>query len=215
MEEKKEKDNNSSKQILLSVLGVAILIVAVVGISFAVFSYNKAGEVNNTISTGTITMSYNEPQNGINIENAVPMTEAQGKVLTADNEKFDFTVDCTIKGTTTVNYEVVAVKQTETSTIEDANIRLYLEESDDGTTYTSAKEPTAYSNTLTSADDYGAPVGSMVLYNGAFSANADTNQGVKQTKYFRLRMWVDSAYVVSGTSGTYQVKVNVYGKGTN
>ena len=31
-------NNNSSKQILLSVLGVAILVVAVVGISFAAFS---------------------------------------------------------------------------------------------------------------------------------------------------------------------------------
>ena len=32
------KDNNS-KQVLLSVLGVAILVVAVVGVSFAAFSY--------------------------------------------------------------------------------------------------------------------------------------------------------------------------------
>ena len=36
-------NNNSSKQILLSVLGVAILVVAVVGISFAAFSYSKTG----------------------------------------------------------------------------------------------------------------------------------------------------------------------------
>ena len=37
------KDNNS-KQVLLSVLGVAILVVAVVGVSFAAFSYSQAGE---------------------------------------------------------------------------------------------------------------------------------------------------------------------------
>ena len=42
-------NNNSSKQILLSVLGVAILVVAVVGISFAAFSYSKTGTVENTI----------------------------------------------------------------------------------------------------------------------------------------------------------------------
>ena len=37
------KENNS-KQVLLSVLGVAILVVAVVGVSFAAFSYSKKQE---------------------------------------------------------------------------------------------------------------------------------------------------------------------------
>lgn len=214
MEEKKEKNNNNSKQILLSVLGVAILIVAVVGISFAVFSYSKAGETTNTISTGTITMSYNEPQNGINITNAVPMTEDQGKVLTGENNTFDFTVTCTITGYTTVNYEVVAVKQ-DTSNIDDQYIRLYLEESDDNTTYTQVAAPAAYTAS-TEADDYGAPVGSMKLATGSFTADAsNAKSGVLQTKYYRLRMWVDSAFTIDGDAHTYQVKVNVYGKGTN
>ena len=39
-----EKD--SSKKILLSVLGVAILIVAVVGVSFAAFTFSRTGEKN-------------------------------------------------------------------------------------------------------------------------------------------------------------------------
>ena len=36
-------NGNSSKQVLLSVLGIAILVVAVVGVSFAFFSYTKTG----------------------------------------------------------------------------------------------------------------------------------------------------------------------------
>ena len=93
-------NNNSSKQILLSVLGVAILVVAVVGISFAAFSYSKAGEVSNTITTGTITMSYSEPTNGINLTDALPITDEAGKALSGDNNTFDFTVNATIAGNT-------------------------------------------------------------------------------------------------------------------
>ena len=40
-------EENGSKKVLLSVLGVAILVVAVVGVSFAFFTYSKEGEKNN------------------------------------------------------------------------------------------------------------------------------------------------------------------------
>lgn len=212
-EEKKEEKNNNSKQILLAVLGVAVLIVAVVGVSFAVFSYYGEGQVVNTISTGTITMSFNEPENGISIENAVPITEEEGKVLSGDNEKFDFTVTCKITGSTTVNYEVVAVKD-ETSTISDDQIRLYLESSSDGATYAQKTAPTKYVP-ITEKDSFGAPVGSMVIDSGSFTASSTQNSGVEQKVYYRLRMWVDSSYNVTDVSSNYKVKVNVYGKGVN
>ena len=95
-------NTNSSKQVLVSILGVAILIVAVVGISFAAFSYSKTGTVANTITTGTITMSYSEPTNGINLTNALPITDTAGKALTGNNNTFDFTVAATVSGSTTM-----------------------------------------------------------------------------------------------------------------
>mgnify|MGYP001267683477 CR=1 FL=1 len=97
-----ENNSNSSKQILISILGVAILIVAVVGISFAAFSYSKTGEKENTITTGTITMSYTEGKNGITLTDALPITDDAGKALSAEGQYFDFTVNAKIvgKGTT-------------------------------------------------------------------------------------------------------------------
>ena len=118
------KDNNS-KQVLLSVLGVAILIVAVVGVSFAAFSYSQAGEKVNTITTGTITMSYSEDTNGINLTNALPMSDTAGKALQGDGNAFDFTVSATITGTTTINYAITASKEAE-STIPDDGVKVYL-----------------------------------------------------------------------------------------
>lgn len=45
--------SNQSKQVLLSVIGVAILVVAVVGVSFAFFNYTRTGTAN-TVETGKI-----------------------------------------------------------------------------------------------------------------------------------------------------------------
>ncbi len=208
----KKGNNNTSKQVLLSVLGVAILIVAVVGISFAAFTYTKTGEQENTISTGTVTMAYNEPENGITIENAIPMTTEQGKVLNGDNEKFDFNVSATITGKTTINYEVVA-KKGEGCTIPDEYIRLYLEQSDDKDgSYTEVFAPAKFTGTSV-ASEYGAEAGTMQLATGSFTNNNDNGSEVQITKYYRLRMWVDKDYVLSDTSKTYKVTVNVYGKG--
>ena len=69
-------ENNNSKEVLLSVLGVAILVVAVVGVSFAAFTFSQTGNVVNQITTGTISMSYSEPENGITLTNAMPMEDA-------------------------------------------------------------------------------------------------------------------------------------------
>ena len=62
--------SKQSKQILLSVIGVAILVVAVVGVSFAFFNYTRTG-TQNTVSTGYI--KFNSSQTGaMSITNAFP-----------------------------------------------------------------------------------------------------------------------------------------------
>lgn len=63
-------NSNSSKQILLSVIGVAILVIAVVGVSFAFFNYNRVGN-KNTLKTGTIT--FNTTNTVIDMSNVFPV----------------------------------------------------------------------------------------------------------------------------------------------
>ncbi len=89
-------NSNSSKQILLSVIGVAILVVAVVGVSFAFFNYTRSGAANQ-VKTGTI--MFESTQTRINVENVFPVSsEAVGTDTT--NVK---TAEVTIKGNTTYN----------------------------------------------------------------------------------------------------------------
>lgn len=68
-------NSKQSKQILLSVIGVAILVVAVVGVSFAFFNYTRTG-AENTVSTGKIKF-VSEQDGSITISNVFPLTSEQ------------------------------------------------------------------------------------------------------------------------------------------
>ena len=196
------KENNS-KQVLLSVLGVAILVVAVVGVSFAAFSYSKTGEKVNTITTGTITMSYSETTNGINLTNALPMSDGVGKALSEEEQYFDFTVSANITGTTTINYAITASKEEE-STLPDTAVKVYLTDMD-GTADTQILAPTKVSGLTptTGSEPSGTPSGQFILHTGTFGATSSHD--------YRLRMWVADDYQVTGASATYKLRVNVYG----
>ncbi len=195
------KENNS-KQVLLSVLGVAILVVAVVGVSFAAFTYSKAGEKVNTITTGTITMSYSEDTNGINLKDALPMTDEQGKALAGENNVFEFTVSANITGTTTINYAVTATKEPD-STLDDTSVKVYLTDITSGGD-AEVLAPTKVSGLgKTASDVSGAPNDQYKLTSGTFNTTA--------SKKYRLRMWVADDYSTLTTSGTYKLRVNVYG----
>ena len=196
------KDNNS-KQVLLSVLGVAILVVAVVGVSFAAFSYSKTGTKVNTITTGTITMSYSETTNGINLTNALPMSDGVGMALSEEEQYFDFTVSANITGTTTINYAITASKEAE-STLPDTAVKVYLTDMD-GTADTQILAPTKVSGLTptTGSESSGTPSGQFILHTGTFDATSSHD--------YRLRMWVADDYQVTGSSATYKLRVNVYG----
>lgn len=197
------KDSNgSSKQILLSVLGVAILIVAVVGVSFAAFTYTGEGEKVNVLSSGTIMMTYTESSTGISINNAMPVSEDVGKNLSGDGEYFDFTIQTSIKGKANVAYEVVAIRD-DSSTIPDEYVKLYLQKGSTLGTYTDEVLLPTQFIPINEDNKFGAPKGSMILDSGSFNQSS--------TVYYRFRMWLDPSYVVTSNSETYSVKINVYG----
>ena len=200
-----ENNQSNSKQVLLSVLGVAILIVAVIGVSFAAFSYSKTGEKVNTITTGTITMNYNENTNGINLVDALPMSDEQGMTLSGDNNTFDFTVEATINGsgTTTINYDITATKESG-STLPDTGVKVYLTDIDsNGDTQVLAPTKVSELTTTNSSEASGVPSGQYKLASGTFTSST--------TLKYRLRMWVADDFSDLGASGTYKLRVNVYG----
>ena len=201
--ENKNLDENKKKKIkiMIGVLAVVLLVV-IIGVAYAIFSYVGLGTVVNQITTGVMTMAYTEGENKINITDAVPMEDSVGKVLKNSDQVFDFTVEANKKGSAIVSYEITAQKD-DASTLPDDAVRLYLEKSEDGEAYTSVLDPTAYLP-LENDDSLGAKKGEMVLHSGTIEKT--------MKEYYRLRMWVAEDYELDGEQKTYAVTVNVYGK---
>lgn len=196
----KEKEKNYEKFILSGAL-ILLLIVSVVGITYAVFSYQREGEKNNVITTGSIIFTYTETTNGINLQNAMPTSDEVGKKLerSENNEGyFDFNVSCSLAGTSRINYEVYATKLNVENPLSEEYVKMYLT---DGT----IDQPIlGYDNdvpTYYSLKDSTVASGSKTLYTGSF-----TNSGVQS---FRLRMWLSDQYTLTNQSNDFKIKVNV------
>ena len=148
-------------------------------------------------------MSYTEPTNGINLTDALPITDDAGKALTGANNTFDFSVSATIAGTTTINYAITAVKG-DGCTVADAGVKVYLTNQEDAQILAPTK--VAALTTTTTDNAAGAPAGQYVLKTGTYGTAGTT------TDNYRLRMWVADDYTAPATSQKYILKVNVYGK---
>ena len=197
----------NKKKDLVLILIVFILLIAIVGISYAAFNYVGTGQKLNTITTGAISMNYIESSNVISMNNALPTTDATGKKRKNTGEYFDFTVKSSIKGNTDINYEIAA-KEESGNTFSGKNIKFYLTKVNSDGTEEEAMPPKTYSKDTTSNIYTGRPADMMSLFVGNLA-----NQGDTEIKY-RLRLWVDENYNPQNDNGglIYKVKVNVYGQ---
>jgi len=192
---------------ILTIGTTFILLIAVVGISYAAFNYSGIGQKLNTITTGAITMNYTESSNVISMSNALPTTDSTGKKRLNSGEYFDFTIKSSIAGNTDINYEIAA-KEENGNTFDGKNIKLYLTKVNSDGTEEEAMPPKTYSEDSTGNVYTGRPSDMMSLFVGNLNQQGDT-----EIKY-RLRMWVDESYNPQDDNGglIYKVKVNVYGQ---
>ena len=196
--------NLKKKENIVIIAILVVMVIAIIGVSYAAFSFSKQGSVPNKITTGSITMTYEESDNTITLGNALPTTDATGTTRLKEGEYFDFTVSSEIVGDVNINYEVSA-KEVGEGTIDGSNIKLYLTELVDGEEQ-SLMSPEVY-NEETSENTYtGRPAGEMSLYTSSMNSSESNN--------YRLRMYVTEEYNPQGDGGnlTFAVKVNVYGK---
>ena len=200
---------DKKKQLLLSIGLVLILVLMIVGISYAAFKFVGLGNREpNTITTGAITMEYTESTNTISMTGALPTTDATGKVRLTKGEYFDFTIKSSIKGNTNINWEIAAEDVTPSSAKKMAgkNIKLYLTKLDSTGAETQVMAPKVYNASTSANTKTGRPSGVMSLATGTMSTSETTN--------YRLRMYVDENYNPQGDGGglSFSVKINAYGK---
>ncbi len=201
MEEKEQIKKQSDTKFTLIILALLVLIVMVIVVSMATLTYTKETDNVNRIQTGNISLNFTEDNNGINITNAFPMSDALGKKLTDENQYFDFTLNATMQGKARATYEIAALKKNN-STLENNEVKLYLEKKV-GNSYQEVMAPQNFTP-LIQTSNIGTPAGSMVLIRKSVSQATSTN--------YRLRMWVDENAMLSQESRTFSIQVMVNAK---
>ncbi len=200
-----------SKQILLSIISIAVLIIAFVGVSYATFVTVFEDSQINGISTGTISLKLKNENGALSMENAMPVSDADGMMLD-DNNVYDFEVQSMLSAQTTLNYEIYVEKiKTDKPTLSNSDVRFYLEKYEDN----------AYKSTLITQNPQpfiplennsflGSKKGSMILYSGTLSNMTSHDKEIKDS--FRLRMWVAQDTVIDSISRDFNIKLNVVAK---
>ena len=185
---------NNSKQAVLSIIGIAILVIAVVGVSFAFFTYSKTGTTNNVITTGSISFEYTEAVNGLTVEDAFPQTPAEGKL----NDSFTFHVTSNLPSSANnISYTVTAVKgdvptgYTEaTDRMADSQINLYVTTSGSSATISNGYDGTNGAVAGNSTTGFEIATGTVT----AGTTNYDAT--------FVMTMWVNQTVTISDTDAT-------------
>ena len=201
----KEKIKNS-----LIIGFLMIMLIMVIGISYAAFQFKGPGSKLNTITTGAVSMSYEESENSINLVNALPTTETTGKKRLNSGEYFDFTIKSSLRGNMDINYEIVA-KEADGNTFDSNNIYYYLTKVNSDGSETEVMAPRKYYAEKEENAYTGRPAGVFSMFTGNLAEQGET------TITYRLRMWVDEEYNPQNDNGglTYKAKVNVYGAGSD
>ena len=171
--------NLKKKENIIIITILVVMILAIIGVSYAAFSFSKQGSVPNKITTGSITMTYEESDNTISIGNALPTTDATGTTRLKEGEYFDFTVSSEIAGEVNINYEISA-KEVGEGTIDGSNIKLYLTRLAEDGTEEQLMSPETYNEESTSNTFTGRPANEMSLYTSSMNSSESNN--------YRLRM---------------------------
>lgn len=179
-------NSNSSKQILLSVIGVAILVVAVVGVSFAFFNYTRTGATN-TVRTGTI--SFNTSNSVINITNLFPIEK--GDVATDVNNVGIGTV--TITGSTNytngIDFTVTAEEVSSNIGTEAGKLPISIAVSKENLDGVKTFGSNSGTITLNSFEDGATITSGSVLASGRIPANVEVNGTIT------IKAYIDAAGV--------------------
>ena len=206
----------NKKSLVLSVIAVVMLLVITIGVSYAFFSYTKKGTTENSIKTGTITFMYTEVTGvgkGIKIEDSLPISDDQGKLLTGSGNVFEFKITSDTLSNTSIPYEVTARKSSN-STLDEKAVKVYLTEVDGEESELLLDN---YSNLKETDTKIPEGIVEKTLYKGKVPANT-----TKYEKNFKLRMWLDEGVdfsPVKDDSGndtypyngkTFTLTVNVY-----
>ncbi len=200
----KEKKN---KKIVINICAVLALMLIVTGTTIAGGYWSYISKDANSISTGEVSLTYLESTSEINLTNALPMSDNDGKLLSKKGAKFEFAVTTNSDYSQVINYDIniePLVVDTGLTGLDPSAVKVYLEDKE--------------GNQLVS------PVKLSELNNFNLYSTKHTHKkgGTKITSKYVLKAWIDKDVVASdwyneyksnNTKYQYKFRVNVNGEG--
>ena len=200
----KDKKN---RKIVINIVAVIALLCIAVGISFAGGYWSYTSSNDNTLESGSVSLTYLESTSEINLTNALPMSDKDGKLLNKKGAKFEFAVTTNSDYSQVINYDIniePLVVDTGLTGLDPSAVKVYLEDKE--------------GNQLVS------PVKLSELNNFNLYSTKHTHKkgGTKITSKYVLKAWIDKDVVASdwykeyknnNTKYQYKFRVNVNGEG--
>ena len=207
-----------SRKNLIAVLATLGIILTTVGVTYAFFSYSRTGIKTNTITSGKITFHYEEGNRQIALNDAMPMTDEQGKT---QNDYFDFEITADTAKNMNIPY-VVTARVDPSSTLPPEYVKIYVTDQSNNMI-----EPIKFFDAgsllgRTCLLQYSEiPVSKYmekVVYEGNVSSNSSD-----YSKKFRVRIWIsDDINMNANNDGisiynnaSFKITFNVYAAGAN
>lgn len=195
------KDNDSKKKLVIIISLVSALILVLLIVMFVVFFSSPKKVITDNQVGGEVNISYTDKSSTLNLVNITPVEDSVAiKDLTGENY-FEFSVETKVDGAKEVNYEISVSKNADKSTVNDEDIRIYLEKENSGS-YTKVFGPAKFKG-ISKQSDLGTPKGDMIL------TKVTNKKSI--TENYRLKVWLSSSATPSTVSQNYSLDINILG----
>ena len=179
------EDNKKKKQITIAVIGALILIIAIIGSAYAVFTATLTGVKQNKLTTGYVTMTCTETN--FTLSDTSVKTDEEGIAL--ENNEATCTLNTTMNGTMNIGYDVALYdvdSLTPSDSLTENNVKIQASKVDNSTTSylagSSATEGVLVSSIKTSAGQYDTSITGYKLD----SATVNTTKTIE----YKVKAWV-------------------------
>ena len=186
-----------NKKVIILLIGLLAFVMVIGRVSYSYFTYNKE-VATATVESGSINIDFSNSNSNLSLSNLVPMSDSMGVI---SNNYVDFTVTGTVD-TEKIYYEVYLLEK-DGNTINPDYIKVYLTDQND----VKIRDIQIYSSLPDSEKQNGKRI-----YRDIVEPNSNGTEKT-ETKYFRLRMWLDENYTTTSSSvfasGIYLYAYNV------
>lgn len=199
-----EKINNKErKKIIVEIVSVLVLMTLFIGVSIAGGYWSYKSSTANTLETGSVSMTFLESNSVIDITNALPKSDNDGKT---QDDLFEFAVTTESDYIQTISYDISIepiVVETGYTGLNPEDIKVYLTDKEGNVLVNPTK--------LSDLDDF-------KLYS---NKHKHITEDTRLTSKYVLRAWIDSGvratdwykeYTDSNIQYQYKFRVNVNGK---